>query len=116
VLAAHAWAQRRQSDGGAWLFPGMVSGASLSADQLGARLRQLGVPSALTARNTAWSTLALEVPAVVLAERVGVSASTAERWRAALGGNRGLYLRLLADDRDDVQRLEPGPLAGRHGE
>jgi hypothetical protein len=65
---------------------GMVPGASLSADQLGARLRRLGVPSDLTARDAAWSALALEVPAVVLAEKLGIAISTAERWHAALGG------------------------------
>jgi hypothetical protein len=98
ALAAHAQARKRQPGHRAWLFPGMVPGASLSAEQLGARLRQLGVPSALTARNTAWSALALEVPAVVLAEKLGVAASTAERWHAALGGDRAVYVRLLAED------------------
>lgn len=97
-----------------WLFPGMVPGASLSADQLGARLRRLGVPSALTARNAAWSALALEVPAVVLAEKLGIATSTAERWHAALGGDRALYVRLLTEDgerdgdeRRHAQRHEP---------
>jgi hypothetical protein len=112
VVAAHAQARKRQFNSGAWLFPGMVPGTGLSAEQLGARLRQLGVSSALTARNTAWSALALEVPAVVLAEKLGVSASTAERWHAALGGDRAVYLRLLAEDDGDEhrheQRLDPG--------
>jgi hypothetical protein len=40
----------------------------------------------------------LEVPAVVLAEKLGVAASTAERWHAALGGDRAVYVRLLAED------------------
>ncbi len=100
VVAAHAQARKRQSNSGAWLFPGMVPGTSLSAEQLGTRLRQLGVPSALTARNTAWSALALEVPAVVLAEKLGVAVSTAERWHAALGGDRAIYVRLLAEEDD----------------
>jgi hypothetical protein len=83
----------------------------------GRRLWQLGVLSALTARNTAWSALALEVPAVVLAEKLGVSASMAGRWHAALGGDRAIYLRLLAEDYGDEhrheQRLDPWKIGGK---
>jgi hypothetical protein len=37
---------------------------------------------------------------VVLAEKVSVAASTAERWHAALGGDRAVYVWLLAEDDD----------------
>jgi hypothetical protein len=104
VVAAHAQARKRQSNSGAWLFPGMVPGTGLSAEQLGARLRQLGVSSALTARNTAWSALALEVPAVVLAEKLGVSASP------ATGTGRSLVALLLWRDRQVNEKWRLGRL------
>jgi hypothetical protein len=87
----------------------MVPGTSLSAEQLGARLRAAWRPFGPDRpQHTAWSALALEVPAVVLVDKLGVSASKAERWHAALGGDRAVYLRLLVADDGHGQRLDPG--------
>jgi hypothetical protein len=95
----HARAQQRTSP--MWLFPGLIPGEHLSADQLRTRLRQLGIHRQLTARNTVWAALAAEVPPVVLAEKLGVSVSMADRWRVALGIDRARYVALIQDDQSD---------------
>jgi hypothetical protein len=95
----HARAQQRTSR--MWLFPGLIPGEHLSADQLRTRLRQLGIHRQLTARNTVWAALAAEVPPVVLAEKLGVSVSMADRWRVALGIDRARYVALIQDDQSD---------------
>lgn len=71
---------------------GMVPGGEPVGRPARRTLRRLGVPSDLTARDAAWSALALEVPAVVLAEKLGIAISTAERWHAAFGSRRALYV------------------------
>jgi hypothetical protein len=91
ALAAHTLARQRQPGHGVWLFPAWRQG-----ERVGRPARRaaapLGVPSALTARNAAWSALALEAPAVGLAEKLGIATSTAEWWHAALGGDLVLYV------------------------
>lgn len=98
VLAARSGSvQRRDQGGRGWLFPGQIPGQHLSAEQLGHRLHQIGIASALTARNAAWATMATEVPAVVLAEKLGFSVTAIEAWADAMGQDRGVYLDLVRE-------------------
>jgi hypothetical protein len=78
-----------------WLFPGQAS--HLSAGRLGERLAALGITSRLAARNAVWAALAAGTPPVVLAEKLGISTSAAERWSQALGAGRSDYVGLLGD-------------------
>jgi len=67
-----------------WLFPGGQTGQHLSAQQMGVRLRRVGVSPQL-ARNTALIALAGELPAVVLANLLGFSVKRAVTWNAEAG-------------------------------
>jgi hypothetical protein len=67
-----------------WLFPGGRTGQHLSAQQMGKRLRGIGVSPQL-ARNTALIALAEELPAVVLAKLLGFSVKRAVTWNAEAG-------------------------------
>jgi hypothetical protein len=67
-----------------WLFPGGRTGQHLSAQQMGVRLRCVGVSPQL-ARNTALIALAGELPAVKLAKLLGFSVKRAVTWNAEAG-------------------------------
>jgi hypothetical protein len=54
----------------------------------------VGITSRLSARNAAWAALAAAAPAVVLAEKLGISVDAAERWGRAIGGARNDYAAL----------------------
>jgi hypothetical protein len=68
----------RQAPGPGWLFPGLKAGQPTHPSHLANRLRALGVPVA-AARASAIQALAFRIPAPVLAEVLGLSASTAAR-------------------------------------
>jgi hypothetical protein len=73
-----------------WLFPGRRPGTPMSPTHLARRLRALGIePRA--ARNTALLQLAAELPSVALADLLGLSISTAERWNVAAGSRWTRY-------------------------
>ena len=62
-----------------WLFPGAAPGRPLSAPQLAARLRSVGIPARL-ARNSALIDLAAQLPAAVLSQLLGIHLQTATAW------------------------------------
>lgn len=90
-LVAEAVARSRP-----WLFPGQTT--HMSADHLAARLATLGVANVVATRNAAWAALAVDTPAIVLAEKLGASVSAAERWSQAVGAGRNVYASLIVDD------------------
>ena len=82
-----------------WLFPGHLPGRPITASQLGQRLRAHGI-DARAARRAAQRHLAAEVPAVVLAEMLGVAIGTAVNWVHAAGGDWARYAATAATDTD----------------
>lgn len=79
-----------------WLFPGQA--AHMSANHLASRLARLGVTNVVAIRNAAWAALAVDTPAVVLAEKLGASVSAAERWSQAVAAGRSDYAALVVGD------------------
>jgi hypothetical protein len=73
-----------------WLFPGHLPGRPITALRLGQRLGRFGI-DARAARRAAQTQLAAQVPAVVLAEMLGVSVRTAVDWVHAAGGDWANY-------------------------
>jgi hypothetical protein len=69
-----------------WLFPGHLPGRPITALRLGQRLSAFGIDGR-AARRAAQTQLATEVPAVVLAEMLGVAVGTAVDWVHAAGGD-----------------------------
>ena len=80
-----------------WLFPGHLPGRPITASQLGQRLGTHGI-DARAARRAAQQHLAAEIPAVVLAEMLGVAVATAVNWVHAAGGDWANYAAISADD------------------
>lgn len=76
-----------------WLFPGHLPGRPITANQLGQRLAVFGI-DARAARRAAQLQLAAEVPAVVLAEMLGITINTAVDWVHAAGGDWANYAAL----------------------
>ena len=73
-----------------WLFPGGQPGQPISAYQLAARLRQLGIHSGQS-RSTALFQLATDLPAAILARMLGIHISVAVTWQRASAGDRAAY-------------------------
>ena len=73
-----------------WLFPGHLPGRPITALRLGQRLSAFGI-DARAGRRAAQTQLAAEVPAVVLAEMLGIAVSTAVDWVHAAGGDWANY-------------------------
>jgi len=69
-----------------WLFPGGRPGHPISAEQLGERLRHLGLRPG-QARSTALFGLAAELPAALLARLLGIHLSVAVAWQHASSGD-----------------------------
>src|SRR5262249_62309969 len=65
-----------------WLFPGGRPGQPISAYQLAERLRRLGLRPAQS-RTTALFGLAAELPAAMLARRLGIPIKGAVAWQPA---------------------------------
>ncbi len=80
-----------------WLFPGHHPGRPITASQLGHRLSAFGI-DARAARRAAQQQLASQVPAVVLAEMLGVSISTAVTWVHAAGGDWANYAAVVTGE------------------
>jgi hypothetical protein len=78
-----------------WLFPGGRTGQHLSAQQMGVRLRRVGVSPQL-ARNTALIALAGELPAMVLAKLLGYSVKRAVTWNVEAGNTYPGYAAAIA--------------------
>jgi uncharacterized protein YidB (DUF937 family) len=96
ALALQAAATRRGhaalgDDGtSAWLFPGGRPGHPISADQLGERLRQIGIRCGQS-RSAALFQLATDLPATVLARMLGIHISVAVQWQRASAGDWTAY-------------------------
>lgn len=76
-----------------WLFPGHLPGRPITANQLGRRLAVFGI-DARAARRAAQHHLAAQIPAVVLAEMLGITINTAVDWVHAAGGDWANYAAL----------------------
>lgn len=73
-----------------WLFPGHLPGRPITAARLGARLGALGI-NAQAGRRAAMQQLAVEVPAAVLADLLGIAVTTAVDWAHTAGGDWSRY-------------------------
>jgi len=73
-----------------WLFPGHLPGRPITASRLGARLGPLGI-DARAARRAALIQLAAQLPAPVLADSLGITATTATDWVKTAGGDWANY-------------------------
>lgn len=82
-----------------WLFPGHLPGRALSPARLGERLAKLGI-KVRAGRRAALMHLAARLPAAVLADLLGIHATTAVRWVNAAGGDWSPYAAQLARERD----------------
>jgi hypothetical protein len=85
-----------------WLFAGARS--HLSPERLSERLAELGITNTVAARNAARAALAGETPPAILVEKLGVSASTADKWSQAVGTARNLYVALAAAPVNETAR------------
>jgi hypothetical protein len=82
-----------------WLFPGHLPGRALSPARLGERLAKLGI-KVQAGRRAALMHLAAHLPAAVLADLLGIHATTAVGWVNAAGGDWSHYSAQLARERD----------------
>ncbi len=73
-----------------WLFPGRQAGLHLDPEYLRARLGDLGI-ECRASRNAALLQLARELPAAVIADKLSVHRSTADRWVKMAGGDWARY-------------------------
>lgn len=80
-----------------WLFPGHLPGRPITANRLGQRLGAYAI-NARAARRAAQQHLAAQIPAVVLAEMLGVTVSTAVHWVQAAGGTWANYAAITANN------------------
>ncbi len=79
-------------DGPGWLFPGLVPGEPLSDQALGDLLqRHVGISSRAT-RQAALIAFAAELPPPVLAELLGLTVQTAQRWSSYTQPDWAAYL------------------------
>jgi len=76
-----------------WLLPGRKLGRPITPHALSRRLSALGIP-AVAARTSALAHLLHSVPPAVLAQLIGMSAQSAERYSAALRTDYSRYLAL----------------------
>jgi hypothetical protein len=78
-----------------WLFPGHLPGRPITPGTLGERLRAIGI-YAKTGRRAALLDLAAQIPAAVLADVLGLHATTAAKWMHQAGGDWSRYAADLA--------------------
>lgn len=86
-------AQRPVGAGDGWLFPGRHPGTHITAEHLRDRLARYGLAS-ITSRASAILALAGQLPAPVLAERLGIHQSRAAAWARTAGQDYGSYVAL----------------------
>jgi hypothetical protein len=86
VASRHGHATLGDQGTSRWLFPGGRPGHPISAEQLGERLRHLGLRPG-QARSTALFGLAAELPAALLARLLGIHISVAVAWQRASSGD-----------------------------
>ena len=97
-----------------WLFPGLDPGRTLTAYQLGQRLRRLGINPA-AGRRSALAHLAAQLPAAMLAKLLNLAPTTAVRWVRAVGGDWTTYAAHIIHDRDHQPRRIDPPQPARRG-
>ena len=73
-----------------WLFAGGRPGQPITDDQLGTRLKNIGL-NPLQDRSTALFALATELPAAILARMLGIHISVAVQWQRAASGDWAGY-------------------------
>ncbi len=95
-----------------WLFPGRLRGTNLSEHYMRERLKRLDI-KALPARNSAVLQLGQTVPAAILADLLGFSANTTERWTQLAGGDWARYAATRANTTDPAARSPRSPSAIR---
>ena len=78
-----------------WLFPGLTGGRPVNASVLGARLRRIGIQTT-SGRRAALMHLAGQLPAAVLADLLGIHATTAVHWVREAGGDWSNYAAQLS--------------------
>ena len=81
-----------------WLFPGHHPGRPITPSRLGDRLTPLGI-DARAGRRAALLQLGSQLPAPVLADALGITATTATDWVKAAGGDWANYAADTARDR-----------------
>ncbi len=91
-----------------WLFPGLTPGRPASQSSFQVKLRNLGL-SARPARNAALIALADDLPVPVLADVLGLSLTTAQRWAALAQRDWAAYIaeRVTAISPGDGEELDP---------
>jgi hypothetical protein len=92
---------------GPWLLPGREHGQHLTAEQLRERLKPLGLATR-SARRGALLALAAELPAAVLAERLGIHPDRAAQWTQLAGTTYADYLA------DELATTRSHPAGSRH--
>ena len=91
-----------------WLVPGLDPGQPLNAAYLGGRLRRLGVAT-MPGRRRALVHLAGQLPAAVLADLLGIRATTAVYWSQAAGSDWTTYAAELVMNPDRDLTPHPTP-------
>ena len=86
-----------------WLLPGRKLGRPITPHALSRRLSALGVP-AVAARTSALAHLLHTVPPAVLAQLIGMSAHSAERYTAALRTDYSRYVALRIGEKQGARR------------
>lgn len=82
--------QRDQAD--AWLLPGRRAGAHVTAEILRGRLKRYGIMRSREGRHAALLALAGQIPAPILAERIGIHQSRAAQWVRLAGATYADYV------------------------
>ena len=93
-----------------WLFPGRQAGRHLHPEYLRRRLAELGI-ECRASRNAALLQLGGQLPAAVIADKLNVHRSTADRWVKMAGGDWARYAarrRQAADDSNDSSEALSG--------
>lgn len=114
ITAFAAGGQRKHIGIGAtttspWLFPGHQPGRPITPSRLGDRLSPLGI-DARAARRAALLQLGSQLPAPVIADALGITATTATDWVKAAGGDWANYAAATARNQFAQPRQEPHQL------
>jgi integrase len=83
-----------------WLFPGLFHDQPIDPTTLSRRLAALGIKPERT-RTTAMGQLAQQLPPPILARLIGINASTALRWSAAVTASYARNLPIHLNPRDE---------------
>ena len=94
-LALALRSQRLQRAGAeGWLLPSLHAGTHRSADALRQRLKRYGITTARAGRHAAMLALASRLPALILAERIGIHQASAAQYVRLAGATYADYVAL----------------------